>query len=495
MVNILNENIFDLESDALVVGFYEGDENQSPLFKQLNLLLNGELDLYLKEGDLSLQYKKLTKFFTVNRLKAKRLYIIGLGKRENIHVTSLRSAYGFLFKHLHKDCIANVTCPIDHIVTNDVTAGIIAEVIPEAMLMATYEQPHYKTKEDSIKDTNLQLAIVSNEDENLLNSALENGYAFGTGVNKARQLVTIPGNQLTATKLAEKAKEIAEEFALEYEILHKEDMERLGMGALLAVNQGSTEPPVLIVLKYQGLDEWKDAIALVGKGITFDTGGYSLKTKNGLMGMKTDMGGAAAVLGAMEIIGHMKPKKNVLAVIPSTDNMISGNAFKPDDVITSLSGKTIEVRNTDAEGKLALADGITYAKRHNVGKIVDIATLTGGVITALGDKLTGAMTNDMDFYKEVEAAAEYTNEPVWLLPYNDHFKQQVRNSDVADLNNSPGRKGHAVLAGAFLAEFVEDTPWVHLDIAGTATTDAPYDLGPKGATGIMARTLAKLIIG
>jgi leucyl aminopeptidase len=270
-------------------------------------------------------------------------------------------------------------------------------------------------------------------------------------------------------------------------------MEKLGMGALLAVNQGSSQPPKMIVLKYQGKEEWKDVIGLVGKGITFDTGGYSIKTKAGIVGMKSDMGGAAAVLGAMEIIGELKPEQNVVAVIPSTDNMISGTAFKPDDVITSMSGKTIEVLNTDAEGRLVLADAMTYAKHHGADYLVDIATLTGGVITALGLHTSGALTNNEEFFEQVLEASYESGEPIWRLPLFERDIERVRGSKIADLNNSPGAEGHAIMGGAFVGEFAEGTPWVHLDIAGTATTSKEYDLGPAGATGVMARTLALLV--
>lgn len=491
MFTIKTAQEIDGQTDALVYGFFNGDE-KTPLYKELNEKMNGELSLYFQEGELSFSYKQVTKLVSSGKLKAKRLYILGLGKREALTVQKLRNAFGHLFKQLK---VSNVMVHLDSFVTETIPFNEVAICLTEAMTLATYEQPTFKTGERKTPQAIDVLQIKTNFDETKVKEALEAGYAFGAGTNLARHLVHLPGNMLTATNLAERAVKLAQIHNMDYEVLEKEDMERLGMGALLAVNKGSTEPPKLIVLKYQGKEKWQDAIGLVGKGITFDTGGYSIKTKNGLMGMKSDMGGAAAVLGAMDIIGRLQPKQNVVAVIPSTDNMISGDAFKPDDVIYALSGKSIEVRNTDAEGRLALADGITYAKQqYQVDKLIDVATLTGGVITALGDKLTGAMTNNEAFYKEVEAAAEEKDEPIWLLPYNDHFKAQVRNSDIADLNNSPGRKGHAVLAGSFLAEFAEDTPWVHLDIAGTATTDTSYDLGPKGPTGIMARTLAHLVM-
>jgi leucyl aminopeptidase len=249
----------------------------------------------------------------------------------------------------------------------------------------------------------------------------------------------------------------------------------------------------MIVLKYKGQEQWTDVLGLVGKGITFDTGGYSLKPRTSMVDMKTDMAGAAAVLGAMEIIGELRPKRNVVAVIPAADNMISGKAFKPDDVITSLNGKTIEILNTDAEGRLVLADAITYAKMHGADYLVDVATLTGGVVVALGEDKTGSMANNDAFYEKVRLASERTGEYIWRLPITEKDKERVRSSKIADLNNSPGREGHAIMGGAFLAEFAEETPWVHLDIAGTATVKKDHELGPSGATGVMARTLAALV--
>ncbi|MRG85191.1 leucyl aminopeptidase [Salinibacillus xinjiangensis] len=491
MFTISQANITDVQTKALILGLYQDHQESSELFKQLNNVLGQSLKEYEKAGDLSLQKWKITKIFTFNQMKPERLYIVGLGKAAKMTKNELKNILGKNFKTLQQDQIREASIHLDSFQMKEINVKTVAEVAAESMVMAQHKQLSYKTK--AAKESSITSLTVLTENKNIQPS-LEKGYALGKGVTIARNLTQLPGNILTATKLAEKAKEIAETYDMEYEILDREDMENLGMGALLAVNQGSVEPPKMIVLSYQGLDEWKDATALIGKGITFDTGGYSIKSKDGIVGMKTDMGGAAAVLGAMETIGRMKPKKNVLAVIPSTDNMISGGAFKPDDVITSLSGKTIEVRNTDAEGRLALADAVTYAKRFEVSEIVDVATLTGGVIVALGDKVTGAMTNNDEFFSEVEQAAQYVGEPIWQLPYTDLYKEGVRKSDIADLNNSPGRKAHAVMAGSFIGDFAEDTPWVHLDIAGTATTDSNYELGSKGPTGVMSRTLAQLIL-
>ncbi|MFC0523902.1 leucyl aminopeptidase [Pontibacillus salicampi] len=482
------------ESEAIVFGLYEENKLNQQVYEQYNDALDGALDQYIKDGDVSNAYKKVSKVFTLNQIPAKRLYIVGLGKKENLTPSRLKAAYGVLFKQLQKDHISEVSVLLHSFETPQTSVTEAASLISEAMITAPYQFEHYKTN-NAKPDTKLtNVCILTDDNKQHIESALDKGYATGHGINTARHLVQLPGNLLTATDLAAYAQSMAEELGFEKEILDKEDMENLGMGALLAVNQGSTEPPKMIVLKYQGKEDWNDVVGLVGKGITFDTGGYSIKPKDGIVGMKSDMGGAAAVLGAMEIVGRLKPAQNIIAVIPSTDNMISGSAFKPDDVITSLSGKTIEVLNTDAEGRLALADGITYAKRLKADRIIDVATLTGGVVVALGDITTGAMTNNQAFYKKVEEASQRTGEPMWQLPYNTMYQDKVRSSDVADLNNSPGRKAHAIMAGSFLAEFAEETPWVHLDIAGTATTDSVYDLGPKGPTGVMASTIANYIL-
>ncbi|QSS99410.1 leucyl aminopeptidase [Pontibacillus sp. ALD_SL1] len=482
------------ETDALIFGLYHENKQHQPVYGQLNEALGGALDQYIKDGDLSNDYNKISKVYTLNQTTAKRIYVVGLGKKKELTSQKLKKTFGRLFKQLQADGQSNSTFVLNSFQTDQISEETAAEMLSEAMVIAPYQFENYKTTNKKPVTKMEHVTLLSDQQEASLKGSLEKGYALGHGANTARHLVQLPGNLLTATDLAEYAVSMAEDYGFEKEILEKEDMERLGMGALLAVNQGSTEPPKMIVLKYQGKEKWEDVVGLVGKGITFDTGGYSIKPKDGIVGMKGDMGGAAAVLGAMEIVGRLKPKQNVVAVIPSTDNMISGSAFKPDDVITSLSGKTIEVLNTDAEGRLALADGITYAKHHKADRIIDVATLTGGVIVALGDSMTGAMTNNDDLYEKVDRASKQVDELIWQLPYNEMYKQRVRSSELADLNNSPGRKGHAIMAGSFLAEFAESTPWVHLDIAGTSQAEAAYDLGPKGPTGVMARTLATYII-
>ncbi|MGJ7911376.1 leucyl aminopeptidase [Neobacillus sp. LXY-1] len=481
------------EHQGLVIGLFEKPEKFSGNLASLDQAFEGQLTKLVKSGDISAKLKSISKVHTLGKIGPKRIWIIGLGKEKEFTFDKLRQAFGKLFKELKNNKQEETAIYLDTFLSEKHDASDAAYALSEAFALATYQFEGYRQKSNEPEKRLETLTVYSQAAAEEVEASLSIGYAFGKGTNSARTLVNTPGNMLTATDMANYATELAAKYNFELEILDKAEIEKLGMGAFLAVNQGSAEPPKMIVLKYQGKDEWKDVIGLVGKGITFDTGGYSIKTKAGIVGMKTDMGGAAAVLGAMEILGEIRPEQNVVAVIPSTDNMISGNAFKPDDVITSMNGKTIEVLNTDAEGRLVLADAVTYAKHHGANYIVDVATLTGGVITALGVNTTGAMTNHEPLYEQVLEAAMEAGEQMWQLPLFESEKERVRNSKVADLNNSPGSEGHAIVAGAFIGEFAEETPWVHLDIAGTATSTKEYDLGPAGATGVMTRTLALFV--
>lgn len=480
--------------EGIIIGLFDRPEKFSGPLAKLDELFDGQLTELVKSGDISAKFKSISKVHTFGKIGAKRIWFVGLGKEKEFSFDRLREAFGKIFKEVKKSRQEEAALYLDSFIAEGLDGMDAAHALSEALALSTYEFNGYRQKSNEPEKKLEQLMIYSEGfDEEDIRASLTVGFAFGKGTNSARTLVNTPGNLLTATDMANYALELAEKYNFEAEILDKPEIEKLGMGAFLAVNKGSEEPPKMIVLKYQGKEEWKDVIGLVGKGITFDTGGYSIKTKSGIVGMKTDMGGAAAVLGAMEIIGEIKPEQNVVAVIPSTDNMISGGAFKPDDVITSMSGKTIEVLNTDAEGRLVLADAITYAKHHGAEYLVDVATLTGGVITALGVHTTGAMTNYEPLYEQVLEASVEAGEQMWLLPLFESEKERVRNSKVADLNNSPGSEGHAIVAGAFIGEFAENTPWVHLDIAGTATSPKDYDLGPAGATGVMTRTLALFV--
>ena len=478
------------EADILVVGLSRHPEN-SKGWADFSERFDGKLEEWTKL-DLSFDLKTLSTYPTLSG-PIPRVMFVGLEDRKKLTEEAVRLSFGRVGKELKKKKMKNVAIYLDSFLNENLTSEDVAYLAAEGITMGAYQFNDYKTTSNETEISIESLSFLTEEDAENIQASAFIGKVFADSVNEARTLVNMPGNILTASALADYAKELGEEQGFETEILGKAELEELGMGALLAVNKGSVEEPRLIILKYKATEAFEDPLALVGKGITFDTGGYSLKPKDGIVGMKGDMGGAAAVLGAMRTIGELKPNKNVLAVIASTDNMISGSAFKPDDVITSLSGKTIEILNTDAEGRLVLADSVTYAKQLGAAKIVDVATLTGGVIVALGKDKTGALTNDEAFFESFMEASMETGEFVWRLPLTESDKKRIRKSDVADLNNSPGRDGHMIFGGGFVGEFVENTPWIHLDIAGTSNAETDHDLGPKGGTGAMVRTLAMLV--
>ncbi|ADU28811.1 leucyl aminopeptidase [Evansella cellulosilytica] len=492
MYQFIQENILNYETEAILYGVFQ---EESSSFHPFEEAFSNELSNLIELGELSPEAGHVCKLHPFNKAKARRIYFVGLGYKADITKDGIRKAFSKAFKQLAKDKVSNIALALDSLVQLPMSDTDAFEAIGEAQALAPFQLNTYHTKKlETTKLKEFTIIAERNHREKEVVDALKVGFALGEGANVARNLVNAPGNLMNATHLADYAKSLAEKHKLEIDILEKEDMEQLQMGALLAVNQGSTERQKFIVIRYQGKETWEDPVAIIGKGITFDTGGYSLKGKDGIIGMKMDMGGAASTLGAVDVIGKLKPNANVMAVIPATDNMISGSAFKPDDVIFSMSGKTIEVRNTDEEGRLVLADAITYAKKEGASEIIDIATLTGGVVVALGNEVTGVMTNNEGLLADVQRAANETGELMWQLPYFDLYKKQVRTSHIADLNNSPGRAGHAIMAGVFVGEFAGSTPWVHIDIAGTAMASSEHELGPKGPTGVMTRTLAKFVM-
>ena len=482
----------DVSEEVLVVGVREHPENLEG-WESFSNFYYEHMQSWVKSGHIQTAFKKINTYPAFPGQAFKKVLFVGLGNQKQLTEEKIRQLFATVGHEIRTVKASSVAIWTSSFANDTLAEEDIAFLAAEGLTLGTYEVPHYKTGSNE-QDVEVEsVAIVSNEEEDVLKAAFEMGYVNGYATNEARNLVNMPPNLLTATEMANYAQQLAEKYEFEIEVLGKKEMEQLGMGAILAVNKGSVEEPRLIVLKYQATDTWEDVVGLVGKGITYDTGGYSLKPKDGMVGMKGDMGGAAAVLGAMTIVGETRPEKNVMAVIASTDNMISGEAFKPDDVITSLSGKTIEVLNTDAEGRLVLADAVTYAKQNGADYLIDVATLTGGVIVALGMDKTGALTNNESFFEQFMEATVESGEFVWRLPLTENDRKRLRKSDVADLNNSPGRDGHMIFGGGFVGEFAEDTPWIHLDIAGTSSANATHDLGPKGATGVMVRTLGTFI--
>ena len=423
-------------------------------------------------------------------LPSKRLVVIGGGKREKFGSTEIRRVAAALARSLKCRGIRSVALVLEHAdAPNLVTAAA------EGALLGVWEADKYKTdpkkNEKQIESFTL---VVPGGESNVLQKALDQGRIIAEAQNFTRDLINEPPNKLTPAVLADAARTMAAEFGLKCEVLDQEAMTQMGMGALLGVAQGSTNSPYLIVIGYgPPVSSVADHLALVGKGVTFDTGGISIKPSEGMEKMKYDMAGAAAVLGAMRALSQLKPRIPVTGYIPTVENMLNGNAQRPGDIVTSLSGKTIEVINTDAEGRLILADAITYANRNGATHIVDAATLTGAIGIALGHHNMGAFTNNEELLGRFMGASRLAGEKAWQLPLEDEYKDYLK-SAFADLPNVGGRPGGSITAAWFLKEFADPTPWVHLDIASTAWLDDPKPWSAKGPTGVAVRSFVQLAL-
>jgi leucyl aminopeptidase len=419
---------------------------------------------------------------------------MGLGKKEELSPEKIRGAVAETCRWLrqkHVDSIASVAHGVGIVY---ITAEVAAQAVTEGALLGTYSFRKHITKEAEIGEIR-QFTIVESDKAklSLVEQGCYKGRVLSEATNMARDMVNEPANYMTPTRMAEEAARLAEKYGLEINVIEREQMQELGMGALLGVSKGSVEPPKFIVLRHNGSDSNEVDVALIGKGITFDSGGISIKPSEGMGEMKGDMAGAAAVMGVMGAIAQLKPENNVVAVIPATENLPSGNALKPGDILTAMGGKTIEIISTDAEGRLILADALGYARKLGVKRMVDVATLTGACRIALGDITTGAFGNSQELIDRVIAVGTETGERIWQMPMYEEYKEQNK-SDVADIKNTGGRYAGAITAAQFLAEFADDTPWFHLDIAGTSMSDKERGYLVKGATGVPARTLVNLVL-
>ncbi|WP_139490800.1 leucyl aminopeptidase [Brevibacillus dissolubilis] len=493
MITIIEkkQELTDVTCDELVIGLYQNQGLEGAL-AQVNQRLDGALTGLLEEQEISGEAKRLSVVHTFGKLAAKKLVFIGLGECDTLTYNKAREYTAKLVKTLTSNG-ENKTVAIYLGEDHKLEASRLAQAVTEAFLLASYKYEGYRQKPNTKKALASVQLLVDSKDLAAATAGHTLGQAMAEGTNLARNLVNEPANYLTPTALKNEIVQVAERYSMSYEVFDKAKLTELGMGGVLAVAQGSAQEPYVVVVKYQGRETWDDVIGLIGKGVTFDTGGISIKPVAGMEEMKCDMGGSAAVIGTLEILGRLKPAVNVLMVVGTVENMPSGTAFRPGDVITMMGGKTVEIITTDAEGRLVLADCITYAKEQGVSCLIDCATLTGGIVVALGTVSSGAMTNNREMVTEVLASAEQVGERLWELPLFEEYAE-LNKSRFADLKNSGGRYGHAIIAGKFLEVFVEDTPWVHLDNAGTAYLNSSSDLFISGATGAMTRTIAQFVL-
>lgn len=424
--------------------------------------------------------------------RIQNVVLVGLGKEETLTLDIVRKAVSKGVRKAKEFKATTVFLKLPKVDTLAVEDMIKNTAI--AARIGAYTFDKYKTDSELEAFMDVSIGRCGIKEATLeIEAAITEGNQIADGIVLARNLVNEPANVMYPEVLAEEAVKAGKESGFEVEVHGLEKIKELKMEAFLNVAKGSAKEPKLIVMRYMGNPEQKgEILGLVGKGLTFDTGGYSLKPSPSMVDMKSDMGGSASVIGAMTAIAKAKLNINVVAVVASCENAISGDAYKPGDIIGSMAGKTIEIDNTDAEGRLTLIDAVTYAiEKENVTEVIDLATLTGACLVALGETTTGVITNNQDFYKELEDVSKYTGEKMWQLPAFDDYRPLYK-SDVADLKNTGGRFGGTITAGMFIGEFVQDKPWLHLDIAGTAWTGKQTDLSIKGGTGAPVYTLFEL---
>ncbi|HMG34528.1 MAG TPA: leucyl aminopeptidase [Blastocatellia bacterium] len=491
----------EIKADVLIVPVFEGDSPQAGILAELNAATGGQVALAFERGEISPKRDRWTLLDSRGGISAARLLVYGAGSSAGIGPVSVQRLAGAAARIADQKAASSAAIFLSSVLSTVEFAQAAAEGATLGVLTPDF----YVTKDDDAPHRLEEFAVASNSlSEGSLSEAVERGALMAEATNFARELGFAPSNDMTPSELARRAEEMASREGLQYEALGEDRMKQMGMGALLAVSRGSQEPARLIVLRYESGDRGvgaavpagksdRELIALIGKGITFDSGGISIKPALNMEEMKYDMGGGAAVIGAMQILARLRPNARVLGLVPASENLPSGRAFKPGDVIRSLSGKTIEVANTDAEGRLVLCDAITYAIEQGATMLVDAATLTGAVVVALGEVRAAVMGNDDELIKSLVAAGERSGERVWPLPMDKEYVDLIK-SDIADIRNAGNRTGGSITAGWFLRHFVGETPWAHLDIAGTAWTEREKPYIAKGATGFGTRLLANFVI-
>lgn len=479
------------KTGALIITHYEDSKGPTDEAAIIDTALDGAITGLIKQGDIKGKAGETTIIHTFGKIPADRVVVIGLGKQKGVTIDKISGAIAGTCRSLRDRGITRITTTIPGDGVKDIDSLEAVRAIAEGATLGLYTFRRYITKKTPRHSEIKNLTIIG-KNQRRMTEAIEQGRITAGAVNWARNLVNEPGNHLTPTRLAEIATEAAGHYGLNIEVFDKDKMTELGMGGLLGVSQGSHQPPRFIVLTYKGSDTDTIDLALVGKGITFDSGGISIKPSAGMDDMKGDMAGAASVLAAVIAIAQLKSRLNVTAFVPSTENMPGGSALKPGDIITAMNGKTMEILNTDAEGRLILADALSYAVKQGAKKIIDVATLTGACQIALGNICTGAFTNNQALVNSVLAAGKSVGEYTWEMPMFSEYGDMIKGT-ITDVKNTGNRHGGAITAAKFLEEFVSRKPWVHLDIAGTSDTDKEKGYLVKGATGVPVRTLIKLI--
>ena len=477
--------------ELLLLFSFESPEKLEGSIRDVDLEWKGFISTLMKQGDIKGELFECRLFYTHGALPAKRVLLTGLGKKGEFDLEKWRGAASRAGQYIRDAGIKQFVFPIAKF--DSFSEVELSESFVTGLLLGLYQFNEFKTLErDKIKEIGKVILLGEKDGETKsIGEGLRMGEIISEAVCLARDLVNGPSNQVTPSLLAQKARQIAKDYGMEIQVFDVSEAEAMGMGAFVAVAKGSQEPGKFIVLEYnkgKGLD----TIALVGKGITFDSGGISIKPSENMDRMKDDMSGAAAVLATMQVAFKLQLPLHLVGIMPATENLPSGKAYKPGDILKTLSGQTVEVISTDAEGRLILSDALTYSLRYQPKAIVDLATLTGACVIALGNDVIGLFGNDESLLKRIEEASGKTGEKVWRMPLLDEYFDHLK-SDAADFRNVGTRIAGAIIGGIFLSKFVEKIPWVHLDIAGPASIDKERPYIPRGGTGVGVRLLVQLI--
>ncbi len=494
IVKAIAGDIASIEAGAIIVNLFEGMEHLDGDVARLDNILDGAISQLISQGEIRGKLNEVTTIHSLGKLAAARVVVVGLGNKQELSLDRVRGAVAETCRQLQPKKVDTMATIAQGAGIADISLEKAAQAVTEGAILGVYSFRKHMTREAESGEIK-ELTIVEADEAKLpnLEQGCHKGRVLAEATNLARDMVNEPANFMTPSHMAEMAAKLAETHQLELSVLEREQMLELGMGGLLGVAQGSRQPPKFIVLRYKGRDSDEVGLALVGKGITFDSGGISIKPSEKMEEMKGDMAGGASVMAAITAIAQLKPRINVAAIVPATENLPSGDALKPGDVVTAMNGKTIEIISTDAEGRLILADALAYAGKLGAKSVVDVATLTGAMRVALGDIYSGAFGNSQQLMDRVIAAGAEAGELIWQMPMHEGYKEQVK-SDVADIKNVGGKFAGAVTAAQFLVEFVGDAPWVHLDIAGTSLSEKDQNYRIKGATGVPVRTLVNLAL-
>jgi len=482
-----------IATDAVIAGVFEGDVDPAGAAGELDAALGGVIKNLISSGEVKGKPNEMHVLHTLGKIPSRLAVVAGMGKQVEWNSDKLRDLAGEAVRVLRKHKAKSAAFALGAGNEGGPGHADFSRSVAEGCLLGAYQYKRHMTKDENGHETG-EVVLLENDEAmfETMSKGLEIGRITAGAVMMARDMVNEPANHMTPSHMAEKAREVASKHNLGITVMDRAQMGKEKMGALLGVAQGTSEPPNFIVLDYRGDPAKKEVAGLVGKGLTFDSGGISLKPQEFMSDMKGDMAGGAAVIAAMDAIAQMKLVVNVIALIPATENLPGGRALKPGDVLKASNGKTIEVVNTDAEGRLILADALSYAVKNGLSPIVDLATLTGACHVALGDLYAGLFSNDRGLVERLVKAADKGGEKLWQLPMPEEYRD-LNKSDVADIKNSGGRYGGAITAALFLQEFIGETPWAHIDIAGPFMTDKTRGALVKGATGFGVRTLIRFI--